>query len=132
MKFRYYLALFAYCGLIFWLSGQSRPPGSEIDFEGSDKVAHFIVYGVLAALISIGMHRAPRPHRTVMLRVVPVAVAMLYGISDEIHQLFTPGRTFSFADMVANSLGAIAAQALCLYVVHRRTAKSSAEDSGTA
>ena len=114
MKARYYIAIILYCAFIFWMSSQTSPPGSQIRFPGADKVAHFGVYGILAALISVGLHRSPRPVAPVLRHYLPVAFAMLYGLSDEIHQLFTPGRTYSLLDLLADGIGATVAQLLCL------------------
>ena len=38
-----------------------------------------------------------------------VAIASLYGFSDEFHQSFTPGRGVEFGDWVADTLGALMA-----------------------
>lgn len=132
MKWPYYAIVGAYCAFIFWISHQSRPPGSDINFEGSDKVAHFIVYAILATLISVGLHRAPRPHAPWVLLGVPVLFATLYGVSDEIHQLFVPGRTFSFQDMVANTTGAIAGHGVCLFLFRTRRGNPVEENQGTS
>jgi len=132
VKLRYVLAIVAYCGLIFWLSSQSDPPRPDIDFEGSDKVAHFIVYAVMAVLVSAGLHDAPRQHPAWLRVFGPVLFATAYGMADEVHQLFTPGRHFSFLDMVANTLGAVAGQAGCLYLFRRRAAAKEAKAEGTS
>tara|TARA_R110001592_G_scaffold113558_3_gene312793 strand:+ start:992 stop:1390 length:399 start_codon:yes stop_codon:yes gene_type:complete len=132
VKPRYYLATALYCAFIFWMSNQSHPPGAEIDFEGSDKVAHFLVYGVLAGIISIGMHRAPQMHPFWLRLVVPPTFALIFGVSDEIHQLFTPNRTFSAMDMLADGLGAVVAQGLCLYIFRIRPNLMLQEEQGTS
>ncbi len=132
MKWRYYGAIGAYCAFIFWISHQSRPPGSSIDFENSDKVAHFLVYAVLATLISVGLHRAPRTYRPAVLHGVPIVFASLYGISDEVHQLFVPGRTFSYQDMMADALGAVAGHGACLFFFRIRPQGNLSEEEGTS
>jgi VanZ family protein len=38
--------------------------------------------------------------------VFPMIVTALYGILDELHQLYVPGRTFSYVDMGFDFLGA--------------------------
>ncbi len=131
MRRPYYLAIALYCTFLFWMSHQSRPPGSQIDFEGADKMAHFIVYGILAALVSVGLHRAPKGNSALVRLYAPILFATLYGISDEIHQYFVPGRTFSILDMVADGIGAITAQSLCLYFFKRTQASSQTKEEGT-
>lgn len=116
MKPGYLIACAAYCAGIFWISSQPKPLGvNESPFYGSDKIAHMAVYGGLAALVSVGLRRS-RPNITPRAQFwIPVLFAAAYGVTDEIHQYFVPERSFEFADMLANALGALAAQAvLCL------------------
>ena len=39
--------------------------------------------------------------------ILAVVVASLYGVTDEIHQYFVPGRFFSYTDMLADFLGSL-------------------------
>ena len=41
------------------------------------------------------------------LFILAVSVSTLYGISDEVHQYFVPGRTASLADIVADGIGSL-------------------------
>ena len=54
------------------------------------------------------------------------AVAVLYAISDEIHQIFIPGRAFQISDMLVDATGAAAGIAVCvgLYIIVLRIIKS--------
>lgn len=70
-----------------------------------DKVGHFAVFGLLATLVA----RLQPLRGRAWLAVVLVS---LYGISDEWHQSFTPGRDVQVADWVADTLGAAVAVAL--------------------
>ena len=97
---------------LFWTSSQSdlaTLPGNV-----SDKFAHFAAYGLLAVLTLRGWaggRWAGVNRRSVLLTV---AVGAAYGAFDEFHQLFTPGRSSSFADWIADMLGTAAAIALGL------------------
>ena len=89
-----------WAGCIFLFSGfPTTPVPLEHDL---DKVAHFGAYFVLGALLSWGGTR----------RALPAVVAMLigsaYGASDEIHQMFVPGRFPDVIDWLADTAGAIA------------------------
>jgi VanZ family protein len=112
MKLRMYFYVAAYCAAIFWLSSQSHPPHSDLRFIGSDKLAHFVLYGGLAALVSLGLRANPKGVSPRVQWLVPIIFAALYGVTDEIHQLFVPERSFDPWDMVANSLGAVGVQLL--------------------
>jgi hypothetical protein len=99
-----------YCGLIFLLSSMSRVPA--LPGGMSDKMAHALLYsglGFLAARALAGGFGRPVPWR-----VVPAvaAFAALYGLSDEAHQLFVPGRQFDLRDTVADVVGGVAGAVL--------------------
>ncbi len=68
-----------------------------------DKVAHFTAYSILAAL-SLRSTLTPRSVGTVVAVVLGVA---LLGAVDEWHQSFIVGRSMSFLDWCADSLGAV-------------------------
>ena len=102
--------------LIFSASSMSdpgAPPGGL-----SDKAAHFAAYAALgAALIRAlagGRSAAMTPRRVLLA----IALATLYGLSDEIHQSFVPERTPDVMDLTADAVGA-AAGALILTTVAR-------------
>lgn len=92
--------------LIFYLSAQPSLglPGL---FEGQDKVMHFVTYGVLGFLVArgIGPVRGEFSWRRMF---AAIAFTVAYGISDEFHQSFVPGRSPSVFDLLADALGALA------------------------
>ena len=49
-----------------------------------------------------------------------VIVCALYGVTDEWHQLFTPGRDASAGDALADLVGALLGAALCAMLARRR------------
>lgn len=97
-------------GLIFFASGQPGG-GQPFLFEGSDKLIHFFVFGLLATLV---LRSRVVWSRGAGRGWIAVAVVSLYGISDEFHQSFTPGRSVEFADWIADTLGALVA--VCAYL----------------
>lgn len=112
MKPKYYVAVAAYCAFIFWLSNQPHPPQPDIRFPEMDKIAHAILFGGLASLVSLGLHRSGKPHRPAIYHLAPVLTVLAYGIFDECHQYFVPPRTPDIFDIVADVTGAILAQEL--------------------
>jgi hypothetical protein len=93
------------CAVIFYFSSQSRfflrPP----DFLSSDKVYHFLGYAVLGFLTA-RVARAYRPRWSTGRRLGgTVFFCLLYGLSDELHQWFVPGRWVSLGDVLADTLG---------------------------
>ena len=54
---------------------------------------------------------------------ISVAVAVLWGASDEVHQYFVPSRTARFLDVISDAVGAVAftaAYARCRFFSVRR------------
>jgi VanZ family protein len=107
----------AHMALIFFLSSITHA-----DMPGgiSDKVAHFLVYGLLGFLILRALSGGSLNGMTAVRAIAAVVLAGLYGVTDEIHQFFVPGRNSDVLDIVADTLGAGGAVALiCMlrYVV---------------
>jgi VanZ family protein len=102
------LPLFFWMGLIFFLSNQPRliVIEDEVSEKLVYKLAHVLAYAVLAWL----WWRALSPNRQATWPVLGMAVglATLYGVSDEYHQLFVPGRHAHIADVLFDLAGALA------------------------
>ncbi|MGR8929380.1 MAG: VanZ family protein [Gammaproteobacteria bacterium] len=96
-------ALLAYCGLIFLLSAQAKLPIPQV-FNVQDKLLHLGAYSIMA----IFSWRAFRHFRLNETAVAWISFLFcgLYGLSDEWHQSFVPGRTVSFWDWTADTSGA--------------------------
>ena len=92
-----------YCAIIFLVSAQGHfsPP----TFPTSDKVAHVLEYGVLGILWA----RAAKmrwPHWTFLLVLASTSLFTgLYGVIDEWHQLYVPGRFSDWHDALADLCG---------------------------
>lgn len=97
--FRRWAYVAAIAGLIVIASSRSAVGGPKI--EHFDKVVHFSVYGLLGTLVVRAWGR-PRA-------VWAVVAVSAFGVSDEVHQYFTPGRSMEFADWMADTLGATGA-----------------------
>lgn len=69
------------------------------------KSAHFTIYLILGLLILSFI----REFRVVDYRAVLLSVFLtfLYACSDEVHQLFVPGRSGEFLDILLDSVGAL-------------------------
>ena len=95
-----------WAGVIFLLSSQPvlpSPPGI------SDKLAHAVTYGILGAGCLLGIVAADWRRIARRTSVLAVIVAVLYGVSDEFHQAFVPGRTPDVLDVLADAVGAAVA-----------------------
>lgn len=104
--------------MIFFLSHQ---PGDALPLPalpGLDKLLHLIVYGLLAASLIAACSPAVRHSRPGLVAIGTVLWCLVYGISDEFHQSFIPGRCVSVLDIVADTFGATLVAVGWLY--HRR------------
>lgn len=86
----------AYAGLIFALSSFSSFPVPK-EIWSFDKVIHGLEYAGFGYLVA----------RAFGGRVGWAAIAAaLYGVTDELHQSFVPGRSADVFDAVADAIGA--------------------------
>jgi len=103
--------LLLYCGLIYYLSDQSRWIISVPDlFNMQDKIIHAAAYAVMAFLFwqagkSWMYCRGGIQWR--LLAAMCVLFCAFFGLSDEWHQSFVMGRDASFFDWLADMIGAL-------------------------
>ncbi|MDD5541338.1 MAG: VanZ family protein, partial [Candidatus Marinimicrobia bacterium] len=74
-------------------------------FWNFDKLVHLLEYAVFGILLMLAFRsdQIDQPMRRANLQTIIVGI--LYGLSDEIHQFFIPGRISSIEDFVADALG---------------------------
>lgn len=109
-----------YMGVLFALSSQPElPPVPGLDeLDWSDKIKHFMGYAVLGALLWRALGDGVAKWRRFWLSV---GIATLYGLTDEIHQIYVPGRSFDPLDLLADALGAAAGAGHFTYHRYRGT-----------
>jgi len=97
---------------LLYLQSSSTAAGGLLSLfpEGADKVAHAGAYAVLGALLTLG---TGRPWLGVLL-------AAAFGVSDEVHQYFVPGRAAELLDLVADTVGALTGAAFVAFLSRRR------------
>lgn len=108
---KYWAPPILYMALIFAISSMQQPPLPTPKFEwlSIDKVYHFIEYGILSVLLTIALVNAPLkwlPQNWIW--VAAAIFSILYGVSDEWHQTFVPGRFATLSDLVSDAVGSIA------------------------
>lgn len=124
-------------GIIFKLSHQQSEESAELSLEvmgffsriftefieaiGHDtfrSIAHFLEYCGLAALLyNAFLQTFDKP------KILPsFAVSVLYCISDEIHQIFIPGRAFQISDILVDAAGSATGLigCVCIYAIVKR------------
>lgn len=110
-----WLPAVAWAATIYWLSSRPTVPAPEI--PNVDKVAHFGAYAVFGALLSFAAERSRLPV------LAAVAIGVLYGASDEIHQMYVPGRSPDVLDWAADAAGVTAA---CFLYTRWRSRRAAA------
>jgi VanZ family protein len=75
------------------------------------KSAHFTEYFILGLLILRGI-RAGRPGTRFAWALAAIAIVACYASLDELHQRFVPGRTAAVGDVLIDTSGGVAAQAV--------------------
>lgn len=103
--------LTVYCAFIFFLSAQSDVPLDKL-FLYQDKVIHLLCYALMGLLAwrAFGHFIHQRP----VLAIRSIGFSSLYGISDEFHQWYVPGRSADLYDLLADIAGATIAVSLIL------------------
>ena len=70
------------------------------------KTAHFTEYAILGALFYLNFKQLTKLNRHPKKILLPIIFSFLYACTDEIHQIFVPGRSAQFRDILIDTLGA--------------------------
>lgn len=91
--------------MLFFFSSRSTLPSPPGDL--TDKHMHFAAYAGLAAVTLRALAKARWKQVTVGAVCGAILISTLYGVSDEYHQLYVPGRSFDRLDMIADAIGSV-------------------------
>lgn len=95
------------------LQAQILGPGSDL----MNSIAHFCEYTVFGALLTNAL-RCHMPLRRAC--IAAIACASLYGVSDEIHQLFVPDRSCDPVDWIVDTCGGSLGTGIAYLVLRKR------------
>jgi VanZ family protein len=112
------LPVFIVAAGIWFLSSQSTLPQIKGVF-GFDKLQHLLAYAVLAVAAGLWVSPGRWKERGLCFFFVTAGIAAFYGLSDEIHQSFVPGRDANVWDWIADALGAFAGAGLAAVVLRK-------------
>ena len=92
-----------WAGVIFYLS---QIPGVDVPplFFDMDKLMHAIVFGILG-FFALGAMNSPDNRHRLYQPWLAVGLVIAYGVLDEFHQHFVPGRTPDIYDVMADAAG---------------------------
>jgi VanZ family protein len=93
--------------LFIFIQSSFPSPIREPDVPFFDKYLHFIAYAVLGILFLRAYRTLRWGDDKIKVFLLSILSAGLYGISDEIHQYFVPGRNADILDAMVNFFGAV-------------------------
>lgn len=103
-----------YAAAIFAMSSSTHPLGIQRLPPGVDKLIHALVFGGFSVIVWTALRSSAPGGSPIRLSLLAVLIATLYGLSDEVHQSFVPGREMDAVDLAADGVGACVAQVLVL------------------
>ena len=107
--FFYTLPVLLYMLLIFILSSMSHYPDILSWTFSYDKLVHTVEYYVLGYLLIRVFITSSRDILSRTSALLVIIIGALYGMSDEWHQSFVPGRYASIYDILFDTLGIVLA-----------------------
>jgi len=78
---------------------------SQIDVNKILRIsAHVLVFGLLSLIVfwSLGCYNLKRIHRIILT----ITICLVFGLIDEVIQLYTPNRQFRYLDILKDGIGA--------------------------
>ena len=106
----YWLPVIGWAILIFAISSLSTFPQAVQPIFSFDKLAHAVEYAIFSFLLARAFKHSQKDNCKKYFRFLAVICAIVYGISDELHQYFIPARTASIIDVLYDSIGAFLGQ----------------------
>jgi VanZ family protein len=91
-----------YMGIIFLVSHQSDV---SIPAGFSDKQSHSLAYTLLGVLMVRALAGGLGARVSARAAFLGILFTTLYGVSDEYHQMFVPGRSAEMYDLYADAIG---------------------------
>lgn len=110
---QFQLPVIAWCVFVYTVSSIPSPNIPALGIH-TDKVIHFGVFGTLCWLGHIAFHHQPNGVLKKYSLLTAILFTMAFGMSDEFHQMFTPGRTADIFDIVADTVGGLVYSAIYL------------------
>jgi VanZ family protein len=80
-------------------------------------VLHFIAFGTLGIAVGLWIPPAFWQRRLALSLLLVTVIVSAYGVTDELHQSFVPGRDCDVWDWVADTLGAFSGALAAMKVI---------------
>lgn len=105
---KYWMPVIIYAGIIFYFSSLSEPLRKIPLFPHADKIIHFFEFAFLGLLLRRALLNSSRLYFESHAIRWTIIFGMIYGITDEFHQSFVPGRDAGVPDLFFDSIGILA------------------------
>ena len=109
--------------IIYWIilfTATSLPAANLPSVAISDKIKHFGAFFGLSVLLSLTLiYQNKILFFKKYFLAAALVISSIYGLLDEIHQRFVPGRNSEFLDWVADSLGAAVGVFVVFYLLKK-------------
>ena len=115
-RFLYWLPTILYAAAILSMTLRPVP---RLPARNLDKVVHFFAYAVLAMSMHLPLRRSLGSRHAILAAVFAMAI----GALDETLQIFSPYRTASFFDFLADAAGAVVGTVMMRFIYHRQGEK---------
>lgn len=113
-----YLPLIIHWVTIFILT--SLPSDRLPSVEVSDKINHFLAFFVLGFFLNLTLkYQTKFPELKKNILLITIIIAAGYGLLDELHQLFVPGRSAEVLDCLADFIGAVSGNFLAEFIYRK-------------
>lgn len=104
--------------LLWWSSSRQQKPSEPSVLRAMlHNSMHVVAYSCLAAAFWLALSRVPVSARVAWRSRVAWSCALLYGVVDELHQAYVPGRSSSVIDWMTDTLAAAFAVILLRWAV---------------
>ena len=100
--------------IIFYVSSLTFAPGTQAGFNWKPLAYHFYAFLFFSAFLLIALVKG----KNKKFIFIAIAFAIIYAISDEIHQFFVPGRACALQDVLIDTTGILFAS--LFYVVRMK------------
>ena len=119
LRLRPFIPAILWAATIFVLSSFPGSAYPTTTLWNADKLVHIALYAPLGAFCAYALARVSAL-RPALIVVAAAALATVYGMSDELHQWFVPGRNSDWNDVIADGIGSLVGAAVTTVVAALR------------
>lgn len=89
-------------------------------YDNLDKIQHIVLYSGFGILLYLTFFNSEKQNVKKYAVIFAIVVGILYGMADEFHQSFVPGRVASIADLFADGIGVTIGQIIILILMFKK------------